>query len=266
MARKTLEAGLTLSNAKFVALITVLLGLVLAWLAGQIPGHWYTEPIDAFGSTLLAVGAISIIYELFLRRQIQDELLSLVDLKKNLAESQIKGASESAGIDWERVINGASEVRCLLLELAVWLQINWPRVLQCLQERKAVFQILTPNPEAEYIPELAARLNIDEQNYRAQLRDAAAGLDDRWTAAKEARQLHEGSSIELRYLAKAPSYSVVIGGTRSVVAIGRSLGRAAREDDLAVQFDGPGTAYPSSWLIQQITSVKDGNIRFGDTA
>lgn len=193
MARNSLEAGLTLSTAKFVAIITILLGLILAWLAAQIPELWYAPPLEALGSTLLAVGAISIIYDLFLRRQIQDELLSLVELKKSLAESPVKGASEISGIDWDRIIQGSSEVRCLLLEPSVWLQNNWPSVQQCLQERKSTFQLLRPDPEADYIPALAERLNIDEQNYRAQLRDAAASLDDRWTAAKEARQLHQGS-------------------------------------------------------------------------
>lgn len=266
MAKRSVEARLTLSNAKFVAAVTTVLGLFLAWLAGQVPGHWYTPPLEALGSTLLSVGAISIIYELFLRHQIQDELLHLVDLKKSLAESQIKGGTELARIDWGPILEGATDIRCLLLEPSVWLSNNWPRVQQCLQERKTTFQVLTPDPEADYIPALAERLNIDEANYRAQLRDAAASIDDRWSAAKEGRQLHEGSSIELRYVAQAPLYSVVVSGTRSVIAVGRSLGRLGREDDLAIHFDGPATAYPSRWLINQVSSVRDGNIRFGDTA
>jgi hypothetical protein len=219
----------TLSRTKAVLVSLVMVGIAAAlFVVGAVVGpqpEWLTPAIYGIASAAIGVGAVSLIYDLWLRHSVEHELLRLVKIEKSLAKAGIVGAGEARHVDWGWFLDSAYEINVLMADPEGWISRNWAGLIAGGVNKRLELRLYFPDPESPALPTLAAHLGSPEEDFRKRLVRAADLAEDSWKAASREGQLASASSLHIYWVSEFPSYSLIRADDYTVVLIHRSTGR-----------------------------------------
>lgn len=113
------ERAATDYKAWFLSAICFGLGGIFFWLFGGLD---FAGIGQSFGATLISIGAIVVIYELIMRRQLQEELLKLVGVERSVWEHKLVSVGKSSTVDWRVFLHSKSDIRLVLLHPSQWIE------------------------------------------------------------------------------------------------------------------------------------------------
>ncbi|TXK18683.1 hypothetical protein [Homoserinibacter sp. GY 40078] len=134
-----------------IAMVALILGALAAgslFVLLSTDFHW-NEVLLAFGTGLIAVAALSIALEVFLRRRLTEEVLSAVDIREGAARADIKDflSGTSEYIDgFATAIKASRDVDIMFVSAQRWLENHWTELLELLRTGGRV-RVLIPSPD-----------------------------------------------------------------------------------------------------------------------
>lgn len=240
-------------KARFVALAVIIIGVSLGFWADHCKNWILKGVLNAGASGLIPIGAISFLYDVTMRRQIQRELLTLVRIEKSISRYAITGAGQTQEFPWSEKLRQHSEYLFILTNPNPQIESIWHAVADAARGKKVSVKMLLPDPDAAYMPTLANLLNIPASEFRESTKRSAKYFEDQWKSSVAQGQFKPGCSCEIRNLDEMPTYSIVAVDSEIIAFITTPFGKRGLDPDLYICFSGSRTLYPSSWFIEQFS-------------
>lgn len=228
-------------------------GLIVAGLL--LPENFLETVAVNLGSTILAIGLVSLAYERWVREAFTRELVSLVDLSVNVHGVGLLGVYTEDEVAWADVL-GKTENLWVTVQDASWLESRWSHVLTDAgpQLRRIVLTIC--QPDGPVGAALSARTGGTEAEVAARLQTARRTIERLWSTAKSEKQLQAGSSLQIRYVPESLHYEHVRTDEQFILLVSRARGRRAGERAVALVFNNDSSR-PTAWWRQQVDDDLD---------
>jgi len=208
--------------------------------------------LSATTETLLSIGALSLIYDLGLRRELHTELLKLVGIQRSISSNHVSGASRNADAPWPDLLTRKADYRCILVDPLLWTETNWQLIADSARQRKVHVSLVVPDPTAPYLNRFADFLGVSEQQASSSIQQAIELVESRWKDLSEQKRIITGSTIEVRHAVEMPSYSIVIADQSAIMSHFSVAGKRGSDLGFSVIFDGPLDSFPMNWLARQV--------------
>lgn len=240
-------AALAVTGISVVALI-----VAAAWLDGVDE-----IVVSSIGSSFLAVGAITILYDAYLRTAFTSELLELVGIQRNLADAGIRQICEEPDLRWNEFLADGRDYRVVLLDPTTWVDREWPHVLTAGRLRPITVEVMLVEPNGLGTNQLAENLSLTSEELRQRIVTAQRVLEDSWkTAARSDPPLQVGSSLTVRLSDKVPAFVLAVVDRRVVMLSSGVLGRYPGEGTIALRFDTTNSMLTQHWFEEQLAHLE----------
>lgn len=242
-----------------VALLVCLAAVVcLAVVAAHRPGGqgWtfdattYTALSTVF-STLLSVGLLSLIVELFLRESYARALRRFLELKTTLVESGLVNVESDRPTDLLKRIEAATSIQAIVRDPHAWVMAYYSSVMKAAVRRPVKVILLFPDAESEYFRAVAESLDLTVEELRQNIELAMGALKQQWGSAGP---IHVGSSILIK-TTHLPLYEVTCIDQFAVCVLGSSVEHRQGARGMILSFEG--AKGEANWFAQQIASVSE---------
>ncbi len=251
----TSEQGITNWKSRLFGVAIAVGGIALTAISHLAPGIWQ-KVLDSVGVAFISLGAVSIFFDLALRRNVQREMMRLVGLNREIVSSRVIAAKKSRNVDWNAVLAGRSSFLILLVDPLQWINSYFYLVLDSAREKKIEVDILVPDPNGAAAQQIADFYGRPLATVQASLVEAAATIESAWDARKAAGTMARGSEIRLRLMPEMANYSVVVSDHLAVTIFDGSIERNEFDGPFATLFGGSRMEYPLSWLVSQIKNAR----------
>jgi hypothetical protein len=192
---KGLLRTLTNYRVALAAAAAVLVGTVLLWFETQTEGA-LSSFAGGVGATVLSIGLVVLIYELWLRRSIVAEFLGAARLEADLAATGIREVRQWGSIDWGAFFEECSgDIEIVVSYGKTWSATNAGRVIQAAARSKSRVTVVVLDPEASaaLLGFYGAMYGTDADGLRERIREAV----ETWVAASN-RSADSGHPITIR--------------------------------------------------------------------
>lgn len=251
-------------KARLIAFSLTVVGVLGAGLSTNIKTAWIQNTALALATTLVSTGALSLLFELSLRRSVSREILSLVGISKALADQHIIGAGQSNSLSWTDVFRSKSDLRFALVDPSSWVDQNIAKLLEGARQRKVQISFYIPDHYHSYCDDIADSLGSDREAYRGGLAECSARIERAWKSLKTTRKITPGSKLFIRIFPSRPQYSLALCDDITVLIITSLSGREGADYDYFYLHGGDRGNYPSAWFRDQILRLDTAPIRFSD--
>lgn len=257
--RHTLPREVSTARALTIAsLISLAAGLGFLIAATLLAGVWQTL-MYSISSTVLSIGLISFLYELWLRRTVEAELLRLVGIERSLASHHLLSARDASRIDWNTMLVEASNFRILLAEPGGWVNTNWSSIVEGGRDRPIHVELFFPDPEGERFSHVADFYDVSEVYLAEDIERASRIAEDQWKIASGIGALSPGSKLQVRRINAFPSCSVVRADNKVTITYFSSTSRPSTDSGFALTFGGSSSAYPIKGYDEELDRLSSGN-------
>jgi hypothetical protein len=192
---KRLLRTLTNYRVAMAALVAVVVGTLLLWSETQTQGA-VAAFLGGLGATLISVGLIVLVYELWLRRSIVAEFLGAAGLGSDLAATGIREVRPWGTIDWPTFFDECpGDIQIVVGYAASWAGLHAERVVKAAVSNGARITITVLDPDAAgALLEFYGRMyGTDADGLRARIENAMRA----WQEAAE-RSATAGHRVMLR--------------------------------------------------------------------
>lgn len=245
-----------------VSLAVTLAGFLLNQFSiTQLSEGWKTTG-TALATTLIAVGLISLIYEVALRRELQRELLKLVGIQGALQANQIVGAGKNTEIDWKGLLNERSTYRVVILDPEAWISDNFHIILASAHTKPVNVDFIFPDPDGPHISQMAAFVNKDPDLVRRSIIQAMTDIERKWKEARDLSRISPKSRVSVKLVSDLPRYSFFMVDGRVLSIFMPAVDHMPKELNLYFEFSGSMQSYPISWFLDQFQKCQVVGIRF----
>jgi len=197
--KRSLLKGLLrkLTNYRVAAAATlgVVLGTLLLLLEAHTEGA-VSRFVGELGATVLSVGLIVLVYELWLRRSIVAEFLGAAGLEADLAATGIREVREWGSIDWGAFFDECrGDIEIVVSYGRTWSATNAERVIQAAARNRSRVTITVLDPEAPgvLLDFYGETYGTNADGLRGRIRDVL----DTWSAAAN-RSAEAGHLVAIR--------------------------------------------------------------------
>jgi hypothetical protein len=205
--------ALSVERAIWIAAVAALAGGLLIVWASTEDGATSTV-LTNFGTAIMTVGLVGVLYDLLMRRILVAEVLKVVGVRESVQAFGLTQIAEHAEIPLERLLADAAEVLVLPLDPLQWVEQDFAVLRRIARYRPLKVTLLLPAKDSPYVRVLAERLGKSETRVEAMLDQAAAGhLGDIW----ESEPVHTDAQLSVKRFSGLPATGLLM--TDQVVAI-----------------------------------------------
>ena len=201
-----------------VSALCVVAGVGLVFLAANVPAldegtlRW-TAVLTALGGSIMAVGALALVFELSTRRSVMQETLAAASLSDEIRRAGLSGIhSERKELDrqFAERIGSASNVDLMFISAAGWMETN-EVALEAMLRAGGRVRLLIPDPDdTDLLGHLLSRFDYpDLEQLKLDVRrtlQIAQGIARRFPERVVRGRLVSGFAI--RRLGVVPTYSL----------------------------------------------------------
>lgn len=244
---------------------TVIIGLILVVVsvaifvgAGKyLPTHPFAQEIlKALAMALLPIGAVSLIYELQMRKEVGAELLRLTGLQGNISQNRVADLGSASDVDWISVLTPAAQFELVFADPAAWVDLHWSHVLSAATDRVIQVDVLFPNPDGQYLPLIASYHGLPAETLKNSIQRAKRSIEESWKQLTQGQQRKKGSKIRVAYFDGMPAYNIVRTDGKILVMLHACTKREPADTGFYVAFDGRQDDYPLSWFRRELEQLK----------
>jgi hypothetical protein len=114
--------------------------------------------VTNFASVFLSIGAVTLVYDLFLKSRFAADLLDLVQLRQALVDAGLEEVTPETSLHWNDLLEGTSRFQFLLLDPSAWIERDWNIVLAEGRKREIRVNLYLPDPQSPVFDHLAGYL------------------------------------------------------------------------------------------------------------
>lgn len=219
---------------------------------GGMP-QWLFSATSTLLSTLIAVGAVSLIVEVGLRRRFGDDLLRFLGLKEALVNTGLAEAGRSSSVDLRTRLGKIDELRYLGRSPTFFLSEQAPELLRLAQERRLRVTFGLPDPDQPgLMADLAESMDLETDVLVEVIRAFTGSVKAQWEAVQ--KRLVAGTSFRVVYVSNHVPYEACSATSFSFVGMSLPYKHDATDDYLVALFEGP-SEFPSSWIASSLANL-----------
>lgn len=195
------------------------LGVALLWLShacSTFLGATLTEVGKEVGATVLALGIIAAVWELYARRSFTREVLDSVGLASDVADSGLQQICWNYNLDipWGDLFSRSTEVSLFFSYARTWRNSNIQHIEKLAARNGARLRVILPNPENPVIvDELARRFSQEAKNV----------YDSIWESAnyysKLPSRFPNGAAVECRFVDASPLMAIYLFAESGILSL-----------------------------------------------
>jgi len=192
------------------ALIFIIIGFLLIWgMAGNTwTGKWRTLQVllEQLGGLLFVTGAITLSWELAVKRAFLAEILVKTQVSRDIALAGLLKITNRFhdDIDWRGYIEKSNKIDIFFAYGRTWRGTHEEHLKTALKNNQARIRIVLPDPnDGATVSELARRFSIDRPE------DLKGRIEESVIFFKELNNIaeNEDGSVELWFLPECPVFS-----------------------------------------------------------
>lgn len=149
-ATDNLAVEVTDWKARFIGFAMTVAGCVGAGLTAKTSTPWVSNTALAIATTLVSTGALSLFFELALRRNVYREMMRLVGINRGISAQQLVGAGPITSLNWHEIYQARSQLSFLLINPQSWIEQNVSRVFDGARQRPSRVSFFFPDPQGPY--------------------------------------------------------------------------------------------------------------------
>lgn len=247
----------TLTNAwfYFFATLAAAVGIVLLLVSAQMPSGAWQAVVRDLGALSVVSVALTLIWELFGRRQFIGEILEGRELADNVIRAGLLNVSLDylEGVSWTRLINESRRLDVFASYARTWTNARTEDLRRFLQRSDVSFRFLFPDPkDSELMVSLGRRFGKTPENVAAQIHEVVRLLCEDILPHK-----HASARAEIWFQPRQPLYTAYLFDRKAVVTLFRHGGRG----NVPVFVFGPGTVFDH--LDSDIRALIEGDTPVG---
>lgn len=248
------------------AWIVSLVLVILVLLAGGIAEFYLAdgrikEVIFQLLSTLLGIGVIALLYDVWIRSSYTSELIDVMKLAAGLVDAGITQVCPESKIDWAAIYQPASRIRIAMADAATLAERDWTHILDASRDRAADVQVYLPDPDSTVASVYAEHLQHDLTEFKSMLGRTAASLESGWKNALQGHpRLHPKSKLRIHLIEEYLGVSYVFVDEGAVVLLPQLLRREHGQGRLAIRFESTSIGIVGSWLASQRRRLEERSI------
>ncbi|WP_133434167.1 hypothetical protein [Aeromicrobium phragmitis] len=202
-------------------------------------------------STLLSVGLLSLIVELFLRESYARALRRFLGLKATLVESGLVDVVSDKPSDLLKRIEGATEIKAIVRDPNAWVLAYYSSVMKAAVKRPVKVVLLFPDVDSDYFNSVAESLDFSATELRQNIELAMGALKQQWGSAGP---VHSDSSIVVK-TTHLPLYEIICVDQYAVCSLEASVEHRQGARRIVLVFEGDQSE--STWFAEQIESASE---------
>jgi len=247
------------------SLAVTLVAVILTYYAASRDPGVVTTTIQTVASALLAIGLVTLVYDLLIRQAFTRDVLDAVHISENLTNARVQRISNQLNLDWEAILAGCTNFSILLLDPSSWIEREWNHVLTAGRQRIVHVVAYLPKANTPGFGVLAEHLGFEHDEFEDRINNARSVCENMWNnAARGEPRLKKGSTLRIRLYDAVPGYGLVIADDHAVVTLPGSLDKSAGAGYVLVHFTGVAGSFPASWLSAQLGPLTELTDEYAD--
>lgn len=270
-------------RTKLVISLFFIVGGLIVLGSTVFPGIWGSICLS-LGMSMISLGAFSTTSEYFLKTALTDDLLSKIQLRKEIAESGFSWVKAERDVPWAEVFSSSKEIECIVTAPEAFQQSVWPHLLAEAKSRVIHAQIflcmessgagsadqaslLSPNegvgqgqmsegtnalevnPSSSTEPKSINSAN--GVNMGSTIYKVAKNLESAWSQGKFYKVISSRSELRIAISNEAAQCAIFCAGERRLVLLGSPSG--SHEDGTGMLFENGGSnALAAEWTASVV--------------
>lgn len=210
-----LQKKCTNYSAIIVSLGVSITGIVLVIAAMGADGinPAVKEIVKEIGCTLIGIGVLAFLWEVFTKRSFREETLMLAGVAADLDKAGIETAAMNyLDADWQRLLDSADRLDIFFSYGQTWRNAHALALRNLVKRRNMQVRVILPDPTNKtVVSELARRYSYQPEKMVEHIKEAAAAFIEMGNAVENA------SPVQVKYTDKVLLYTMYILGDRAVM-------------------------------------------------
>ena len=221
-----LTAKLVTYRTLIISIVLVCFSILIIFLGVSLrkpPGERF---IDIVGTTLECLGggvfvlaAVSLIWDLFIRRDFLQEVLEKARISRDISFWGIEKITDSFHdeIDWKSLIQNSNKIDIFFAYGRTWRGAHEFDLRQAAENKDVRFRVVLPDPDnQQLLSELARRFILTPDEVKRRIEEAST-----FFKTLNLKQNGEGAAIEIWYLPESPVFSFYRFDSTGILALYR---------------------------------------------
>lgn len=210
------------------------------------------------GAAVLAIGLISLLFDLALRKRYGTDLLRYLGIKEAMVRSGMSELSTGRKLDLESRFPGIDRFVYLGRAPGDWLSPNFARLLRAAETRQMDILVALPNPDLHAsVGSAAVGLGRNEADLAESIRVFLNQADQDWKASEPT--LRAGTTLRVVYVDEPPLYDAIHATGVDALVLSKPLNAVAGDETLALTFEDGDPAFPAGWLEAALQPLNGAN-------
>jgi hypothetical protein len=207
----------------------------------------------------LSIGVIGLVYDVWIRENVREELLQMVRLKESLAESGLTEVRFKSHADWASVLCQARDFTLLPRDVSTFATHHWSYVIEAGRERRINVSVLLPSGSSPSLASLEVQLGCSTGTLKNLIDGAREVILKSWDSAEVSQPpLRPGSTLGIYEYEDFPSCSVFATEELVALEVDACLNRQPLEQGVVLLFDNRHPKQHFSWALDQVQRAMDG--------
>lgn len=228
-------------------------GLVCTVETGKGLSSSVATAASTVSSTILAVGVVSMLVDVGLRRRFGEDLYRYLGLKEALVTTGLSDAGRASGIDLRSRLDALDELRYLGRSPALFLSEQMPALLRLAEKRRLRVTFGLPDPDnGDLMESLGTSTGLKSDVLSEAIRAFTNSLTAQWGTVAD--RVVSGTSFRVVYVTSHVPFEVCSATTFAFVGLGRPYGHGTSDDYLMTVFES-AAEFPSSWIAESLAEL-----------
>lgn len=188
-----------------VALTSVIVGVLLLWCSTLAALPW-SVVLATLATVIVTIGIVNLISDWFLQQSITDDLISLIQTDRRLIEAGVDRFDRMEDTDWTELLALDDQIECLVLDVAQFKSLVWPRMLDAAKSSLKTIDLVVPDVGKDRIRrEMCQRLARPDDEVLAAVSNLENDLEREWKAMKSSSATR--CTLTIRRSTTLPAYA-----------------------------------------------------------
>jgi hypothetical protein len=187
------------------------------------PGERFIDIIgtalDYLGGGVFVIASVSLIWDLFIRRDFLQEILEKAKISTDINFWGIEKITDSfhEEIDWKSLIQNSNKIDIFFAYGRTWRGAHEIDLRQAAENKDVRFRVVLPDPDNhQIVSELARRFVLTPEEVKRRIEEAAT-----FFKTLNRKQNEAGAAIEIWYLPESPVFSFYRFDSTTILALYR---------------------------------------------
>lgn len=203
--------------------------------------------------TALAIAAISLIFEIFLRETYARTLRRYLRLGAALVRSGLQHVGRNPDTDWKGIIEPATTITALVRDPSQWLIPSLAHIIVAAQKRAVDVTLGFPDPDSAQLPAIAESVGLDAPTLKHNIETAVKSIQNQWQAHRP--HMKQDSAMRVVAYGDIPLVEVLAADEATVCLLAQPIKHPLGEWQMSLVFEQRADQYPTTLLRKALDDL-----------